>query len=102
MTMPLYLRRKQAARYIQEKWGLPVAANTLAKYATIGLGGPPWVRYSRFPMYAVEDIDAWAEAAISRFNRFIFDGRELKCNLARPREERGRGRRSGYRDDRRY
>jgi RNA recognition motif-containing protein len=43
-----------------------------------------------------------AEAAISRFNRFIFDGRELKCNLARPREERGRGRRGGYRDDRRY
>ena len=43
-----------------------------------------------------------AEAAISKFNRSLLDGRELKINLARPREERGRGRRGSYRDDRRY
>lgn len=36
------------------------------------------------------------EAAIARFNGFMFEGRELKVNIARPREERGgRGRRGG-------
>jgi RNA recognition motif-containing protein len=43
-----------------------------------------------------------AEAAISRFNRYMVGGREMKVNLAREREDRGRGRRSGGGYDRRY
>ena len=43
-----------------------------------------------------------AEAAIGRFNGYMMSGRELKVNLARPREDRGRSRRSGGWDDRRY
>jgi RNA recognition motif-containing protein len=38
-----------------------------------------------------------AESAISQFNGYMLDNRELKVNIARPREERPRGG-GGYRD----
>ena len=36
-----------------------------------------------------------AEAAMGRFNGYRMGGRDLKVNIARPREPRGRGRRGG-------
>jgi RNA recognition motif-containing protein len=42
------------------------------------------------------DSQVEAEKAISMFNGYKFENRELKVNLARPREERGGG---GYRRD---
>ena len=36
-----------------------------------------------------------AEAATSRFNGYMMSGRELRVNLARPREDKRRSKRSG-------
>ena len=52
---PIYLRRRDAARYVREKWGLPCELRTLAKLAVIG-GGPP--------IYEPLKLDAWAEGRI--------------------------------------
>ena len=37
---PRYLRRAEAAQYLQEEWGLPTAARTLAKLACVSSEGP--------------------------------------------------------------
>ena len=42
------------------------------------------------------DTQSEAESAISQFNGYTLDNRELKVNIARPREERPRGG-GGYR-----
>jgi len=59
------LRRAEAAEYIRESWGYPLAARTLAKLACIG-GGPRFRRASRFPLYEKEDLDAWVRAKLTR------------------------------------
>lgn len=64
MNQSTYLRREQAAAYINEHYGA-YTTETLAKLATVG-GGPPFVKFGRFPLYKPEDLDAWAEARMSR------------------------------------
>lgn len=59
------LRRKEAAAYITDHFGLPVAASTLSKWAVVG-GGPGFFKAGRYPLYAVETLDAWARAKIGR------------------------------------
>lgn len=56
-------RRKAAAAYITEVFGLPCAPTTLAKLACGG-GGPAFRKAGRFPLYAVADLNAWAEAKL--------------------------------------
>jgi len=59
-----YLNRKEAATHISAR-GIPCAASTLAKYATIG-GSPRYrVFGSRRVVYTVADLDAWIEARLS-------------------------------------
>ena len=53
------LRRKEAAAYLFERHGVPVAVATLAKMATVG-GGPSITYFGRIPLYALADLDAWA------------------------------------------
>lgn len=53
------LRRKEAATYLLNIHGLPIAVATLAKMATIG-GGPAITYFGRIPLYATEDLDCWA------------------------------------------
>jgi hypothetical protein len=53
-------RRKEAARYLTEVRGLPVATQTLAKKAVTG-GGPNFHKFGRFPVYLPADLDSWAE-----------------------------------------
>ena len=60
---PLYLRRVQAAEYIETRYGIPCKPRTLAKRATIG-GGPIFSKAGRFPLYAPADLDDWAQAQI--------------------------------------
>jgi hypothetical protein len=57
------LRRTQAAQYVVENYGFPLAAKTLAKMAVTG-GGPPFRRAGRFPLYDPNDLDRWAEEKI--------------------------------------
>ena len=59
------LRRTEAAEYVRERWGYPLAPRTLAKLACIG-GGPTFRRASRFPLYDKEDLDAWERAKLTR------------------------------------
>ncbi len=51
------LRRNKAAEYLQEKCGCYSTAH-LAKLAVTG-GGPPFRKFSRFPVYDPDDLDEW-------------------------------------------
>jgi hypothetical protein len=57
------LRRRDAAQYVQDNWGLPCAYQTLAKLAVIG-GAPVFRKAGRYPLYRLEDLDGWAAAKI--------------------------------------
>lgn len=57
-------RRVAAAAYIREQHGIPCSPNTLAKLACLG-GGPAFYKAGRVPLYAQEDLDAWACAKLS-------------------------------------
>ena len=57
-----YLRRDEAAQYLQERAGAYTAA-TLAKLATVG-GGPKFRHLGRFPVYTPEALDEWLESKI--------------------------------------
>jgi hypothetical protein len=59
-----FLRREEAAAYLQRKYGV-YTVPTLAKLAVTG-GGPPFQRFSRFPVYKAEDLDAWATARLTK------------------------------------
>jgi hypothetical protein len=61
MNSPIYLRRKQAAQYVREKWGTPCSPNWLAKLAVTG-GGPTFVRAGRIPFYTADWLDVWVKA----------------------------------------
>ena len=58
-----YLRRADAADYIQSTYGFPCSRQWLAKLAVIG-GGPVFRKAGRTPLYTPADLDAWAEARI--------------------------------------
>ena len=61
--MDEYLRRGQAAAYLQERFGA-FTAETLAKLACVG-GGPKFRRMGRFPYYTRADLDEWARSRMS-------------------------------------
>ena len=51
MSNPAYLRRRAAAEYLRQRWGIPCSEKTLAKLACVG-GGPVYRRFGRIPRYA--------------------------------------------------
>ena len=59
------LRRKEVPAYLSEHHGIPIALATLNKMATQG-GGPAMQYAGRIQLYATADLDAWAEARLSR------------------------------------
>jgi len=63
MENPAYLRRHQAAEYLQERYGA-YTTETLAKLACVG-GGPKFRKLGRFPVYTPADLDAWAVSRMS-------------------------------------
>jgi hypothetical protein len=64
-TPPLFLRRADAANYLQERYGLRCAKQTLAKLAVLG-GGPIFRHAGRTPIYAPADLDEWALSQIGK------------------------------------
>jgi hypothetical protein len=64
MENPTYLRRAEAARYLQERYGA-YTTETLAKMACVG-GGPRFRKMGAFPLYAPNDLDTWAEGRMSK------------------------------------
>ena len=65
MSHTPYLRRRAAAEYIRIRWGIPCSEKTLAKLACIG-GGPIYRLFGRIPLYLNVDLDAYAEAKLSK------------------------------------
>lgn len=59
------LRRSDVPNYLASKHGIDIAVSTLAKMATIG-GGPAMQYSGRIPLYHIQDLDAWAEARLSK------------------------------------
>ncbi|MEH2566084.1 hypothetical protein [Bradyrhizobium sp. AZCC 2289] len=65
MSSPKFLRRRLAAKYLSEDWGLPTAASTLAKKAVVG-GGPAFHSAGRIPLYDREELDRYAKAKLGK------------------------------------
>lgn len=59
------LRRKEVPAYLLNKFGIPIAFKTLNKMASVG-GGPAMQYSGRTPLYHIDDLDAWAEARLSK------------------------------------
>jgi hypothetical protein len=65
MSHTMYLRRRAAAKYLRENRVIPTSEKTLAKLACVG-GGPIYRRFGRIPLYLIADLDAYAEAKLSK------------------------------------
>ncbi|MER9142039.1 hypothetical protein NKH92_05025 [Mesorhizobium sp. M0871] len=65
---PRFLRRAEAASYINSKFGFPCSKQWLAKLAVTG-GGPVYRKAGRTPIYSPADLDAWAESRIGEARR---------------------------------
>ena len=57
-------RRKAAAEYLRETYGVSCSEGWLAKLAVSG-NGPPFRRYARYPLYDRADLDAWVQSRMS-------------------------------------
>ena len=68
MTHAKYLRRTQAADYVRATWGTPCSQKWLAKLAVTG-GGPIYRKAGKTPLYAPDDLDAWAQSRIGEPRR---------------------------------
>ena len=66
------LRRKDAARYVQQTWGIPLSPQTMAKLAVVG-GGPLFRKAGRFPLYEIVDLDTWARLKLGPKRRSTSD-----------------------------
>jgi hypothetical protein len=64
-SQAVYLRRDQAATYIQSKYGFPCSRQWLAKLAVTG-GGPAFRKAGRYPLYDLPDLDDWAKNRIGQ------------------------------------
>ena len=69
-----HLRRVQAAKYVEDTYGIPCSPKTLAKYACIG-GGPPFRLAGRFPLYPISGLDEWAKSKIGPLVRSTSEAR---------------------------
>ena len=59
------LRRKEVPDYMLRIHGITISRSTLEKFATNG-GGPVMQYMGRIPLYAKSDLDAWADARLSK------------------------------------
>lgn len=64
MEQTTFLRRNQAAAYLQERYGA-YTTETLAKLACVG-GGPRFRKLGPYPVYTPADLDAWAASRMSK------------------------------------
>ncbi len=62
-THKLYLRRAEAAEYLQARYGA-YKTQTLAKLATQG-AGPRFRKMGAFTYYLASDLDEWAASRMS-------------------------------------
>jgi hypothetical protein len=77
------LRRREAARYVTETWGIPLSWRTLAKLAVTG-GGPLFCKVGRFPLYSPIDLDDWASSKLGSKRRINSDGETIEIGSSTP------------------
>lgn len=58
-----YLRRKEAGKYLRDKYGF-CSHGALAKLACVG-GGPEFQYLDSMPVYITEKLDEWALSKLS-------------------------------------
>lgn len=58
-----YFSRKEASRYLADRFGVSVAPQTLAKYASIG-GGPYFEKFNRDAIYTDLDLAVWVRSKL--------------------------------------
>ena len=63
-TVRPFLTTKQAAVFLAEQNGIPIAPRTLTKLRVIG-GGPIFRRFGRLVIYDCKDLLDWAAGRIS-------------------------------------
>ena len=68
MSDTAYLRRRAAAAYLRDHWGIPCSEKTLAKLASIG-GGPAYRLFGRIPIYTTPNLDEFVRAKIGKLVR---------------------------------
>lgn len=62
--LPPNLTPDQASTYLTDRRGVPITKNTLAKKRCVG-GGPRFRRFgARRTLYALADLDAWADEIV--------------------------------------
>ena len=59
-----FLSRAAASAYLGKNNAIRASVPTLDKYACLG-GGPKYRKVGRYPVYALEDLDAWARERTS-------------------------------------
>lgn len=59
-----FLRRAEAAAYLQERLGA-YTTETLAKMACCG-GGPRFQKLGPYPLYRPQDLDEWIASRLSK------------------------------------
>jgi hypothetical protein len=59
-----HFRRKEAAKYVRDRFNLPCSDKWLAKLACVSTAGPPFRLAGRFPLYPVSGLDDWAKKKI--------------------------------------
>ncbi len=67
-----FLRRADAATYVQQRWGMPCSRAWLAKLAVTG-GGPLFQKAGKFPVYMTANLDDWAQSRLSSLKRSTSD-----------------------------
>jgi hypothetical protein len=74
LTGMRFLRRAEAAIYVERTYGFPCSRQWLAKLAVVG-GGPTYRKAGRTPLYAPVDLDAWANSRIGEPQQSTSDAR---------------------------
>ena len=72
-----FLTRAEAAQYLTEQRGLPVARTTLQKWVTTG-EGPAYRRFGKYAVYTIGDLDAWAEKKLTARSTLFINGGDKK------------------------
>ena len=79
-----------ASDYLLEKWGIPRKPSTMRKLRLTG-GGPIFFRLSgNQVLYAAEDLDAWAEKALTKHASTAGYARSAPCGPRQPNRNAGR------------
>jgi hypothetical protein len=77
--LPVFYRRKDAAKYLKEKYAQSIGDSLLSKLACKG-GGPPFRKIAGDAIYEQDDLDAFA---ISRIGPKINSTSELTIGRAK-------------------